>query len=80
MNELNEFKAQFVEAIRQNAEKFNQGIKRLNHQEQVIERQFSLRTEKIDKKIAELDAFEKNFAKAIGSTGEKMGKKNTKKS
>ncbi len=79
MQELNEFKAQFVEAIQQNAEKFNQGIKNLNHQSQVIERQFALRTEKIDKKISELDTFEKNFAKAIGSNIEKMGKKNRKK-
>ena len=79
MNELNAFKVQFVEAIQQNAEKFNQGIKNLNNQSQVIERQFSLRAEKIDKKIAELDVFEKNFAKAIGSNIEKMGKKNNKK-
>ncbi len=79
MDELNEFKVQFVEAIQKNAKTFNQGIKKLNHQEQVIERQFFLRAEKIDKKIAELDIFEKNFAKAIGSSIEKMGKKNNKK-
>ena len=68
-----------VVQIKQCAEKFKQGIKNLNHQSQVIERQFALRAEIIDKKIAELDAFEKNFAKAIGTNVEKMSKKNNKK-
>ena len=75
MQELNEFKAQFVDAIKQNAESFNEGIKNLNQQSQVIERQFMLRAEKIDKKIAELDAFEKSFAKEMGLAIEKIPKK-----
>ncbi len=75
MNELNEFKSQFVDAIQRNAKRFNEGIRRLNNQSQVIEKQFMLRAEKIDKKIAELDAFEKNFAKEIGLSLEKMTKK-----
>ncbi|MFA4855013.1 MAG: hypothetical protein WC634_00295 [archaeon] len=79
MQELNEFKAQFVDAIKQNAESFNEGIKNLNQQSQVIERQFMLRAEKIDKKIAELDAFEKSFAKEMGLAIEKIPKKGSGK-
>lgn len=79
MQELNEFKAQFVEAIRQNAEKYNEGIKKMNEQSTNIEKQLKLRTEKIDKKIAELDAFEKNFAKEMGLGLEKLTKKENKK-
>ena len=79
MQELNEFKAQFVDAIKQNAESFNDGIKKLNQQSQVIERQFMLRAEKIDKKIAELDAFEKSFAKEMGLAIEKIPKKGSGK-
>jgi hypothetical protein len=75
MQELNEFKAQFVDAIKQNAESFNEGIKKLNQQSLVIERQFILRAEKIDKKIAELDAFEKSFAKEMGIAIENLPKK-----
>jgi hypothetical protein len=75
MQELNEFKAQFVDAIKQNAERFNEGIRGLNQQSQVIERQFILRAEKIDKKIAALDAFEKSFAKEMGIAIEKLPKK-----
>lgn len=75
MQELNEFKAQFIDAIKQNAESFNEGIRKLNQQSQVIERQFMLRAEKIDKKIAELDAFEKSFAKEMGLGLETLTKK-----
>jgi hypothetical protein len=45
----------------------------------VIERQFMLRAEKIDQKIAELDEFEKNFAKEMGLAIEKIPKKGTGK-
>lgn len=79
MKELEEFKAQFLDAIQENTSSFNQGMKRLNQQNQVIEKQFALRAEKIDQKIAELDAFEKNFAKEMGLTIEKLVKKPGKK-
>jgi len=75
MNELNEFKTQFVDAIQVNAKRFNEGIKSLNNQSKMIEKRYNLRVEKIDKKIAELDAFEKNFAKEIGVSLSKLTKK-----
>lgn len=79
MKELNEFKAQFVEAIKQNSEKYNESIRKMNEENQRIEKQFNLRAELIDKKIAELDIFEKNFAKEIGISLEKMKQKPGKK-
>ena len=79
MKELNEFKAQFVEAIKQNAERFNEGIRKMNEENQRIEKQFNMRAEIIDKKIAELDSFEKNFSKEMGLTLEKMKKAPAKK-
>ena len=75
VRELEEFKAQFVNAIKANAERYNAKIKRMNEQSQKMEKQFLLRVEKIDKKIAELDAFEKVFAKEMGISLEKMLKK-----
>jgi len=62
-----------------NATKFNEGIRKLNEQSLTIEKQFALRTEKIDKKIAELDIFEKNFAKEMGLAIETLTKKPNKK-
>jgi hypothetical protein len=79
MKELEEFKMQFVAAIQENAKRFNAGIKRINTQSETIERQFILRAEKIDKKIAELDTFEKNFAKELGVSLEKLTKKKGRK-
>jgi len=79
MKELEEFKTQFVEAIEENTKRFNTGIKKINTQSQTMEKQFMLRAEKIDKKIVELDAFEKNFAKEIGVSLEKLTKKKGKK-
>lgn len=79
MTELEEFKAQFIDAIQENTQSFNEAMKRLNEQNQQIEKQFMLRAEKIDKKIAELDIFEKNFASEMGLTIEKLTKKPAKK-
>ncbi len=79
ISELNEFKSQFVTAIKENVEKFNQGIQKLNEKTKVMEDQFLLRIEKIDKKIAELDAFEKAFAEEMGVAIEKMSRKEKKK-
>jgi hypothetical protein len=77
--ELKEFKNQFVSAIKENVEKFNQGIEKLNEKTKVMEDQFLLRIEKIDKKIAELDAFEKAFAEEMGLAIEKMSETGKKK-
>ena len=75
MRELNEFKAQFIGAIKENAQRYNEGIRRINEQAENISKQFALRAEKIDRKIAELDAFEKNFAAEMGIGLEKLKKK-----
>ncbi|MCX6798811.1 MAG: hypothetical protein NTW59_01795 [Candidatus Diapherotrites archaeon] len=66
MSELEEFKKQFVKAIEFNVEKFNKSIKQLNEAGAKEEEQINLRIQKIDKKIVELDNFEKNFAKEMG--------------
>lgn len=75
MKELEEFKQQFVAAIKENAEGFNKGVRRLNAQAEAIQKQFTARAEKIDKKIEELDRFEKNFAKEIGLSLQRLTKK-----
>ena len=79
MKELDTFKAQFVNVIEKNVAKFNTSIANLNQQSKQLEEQVNAKVKKIDSKIKELDEFEKNFAKEMGISLEKLTKKKGKK-
>ncbi len=75
MQQLQQFKQQFIKAIQYNVKKFNAAIKKMNETAASSEQQIILRTKKIDEKIAELDAFERNFAKEMGIALERLTEK-----
>ena len=75
--ELEEFKKEFIKVMQAHVQQFNKAIRQLNEAGGKEEEQINLRIQKIDKKIAELDVFEKNFSKEMSLMIEKLtGKKN----
>ncbi|MBN2067711.1 MAG: hypothetical protein JW744_04545, partial [Candidatus Diapherotrites archaeon] len=66
------------DSIEGNVENFNDAVRRFNETAAESEKQINLRLEKIDRKIEELDAFEKNFAKEMGIAITKLKKKRKK--
>jgi len=79
IRQLNTFKEQFLKATDKNIELFNQRIKEFNQTSKQMEDHFNTRIKMIDQKMDELNRFEKNFAKAIGTSLEKMAKSNAGK-
>jgi len=75
--DLEEFKREFIKVMQAHVQQFNKAIRQLNEAGGKEEEQINLRIQKIDKKIAELDVFEKNFSKEMSLMIEKLtGKKN----
>ena len=79
IKQLNLFKQQFLKAIDKNIEQFNKRIQKFNETTKQMEDHFNTRVKMIDQKMDELDHFEKNFARAIGASLEKMAKANAAK-
>ncbi len=78
MKRLELFRNRLSASIEGNVENFNEAVKRFNETMKISERQINLRIEKIDRKLAELDAFEKNFAKEMGIALDKLKTKKSK--
>ncbi len=75
MTDLEIFKKQFVRVIETNVDKFNEAIQRLNEQAKTLEEQINKRVRLIDRKMKELDDFEKAFAEEMGLAVEKVFEK-----
>ena len=73
--DLEEFKREFIKVMQAHVQQFNKAIRQLNEAGGKEEDQINLRIQKIDKKIAELDAFEKNFSKEMSLMIEKLAEK-----
>ncbi len=70
------FKKQFIKVIELNVAKFNKAIRVENEKAKALDEQTKKSAEFIDKKIAELEEFERTFAEEMGVVLEKgMGKK-----
>jgi len=78
MQELNDFKQQFIQMVQLNIGKINKAIRSLNEKTKYAEKQVNKRVELIDKKIAELDAFEKTFAAEMGLALDKATENSSK--
>lgn len=72
MEELDIFKEQFINVIDRNVEKFNQKIKKFNESTKIMDELFQQRLKAIDRKIEELDRFEKAFAREMGIMLDKL--------
>ena len=79
MHEMDTFKKQFIRVIEQNVDKFNDSIQNLNEKGQEIEKQTNSRIRRIDRKLKELDNFERNFASEMGIALEKLVEKKAKR-
>ncbi len=75
MNDLEGFKQQFVKVIETNVGKFNQAIQEINEQANQAESKINGQIRLIDKKMTELDEFEKTFAEEMGLSVEKAFEK-----
>lgn len=75
LQELQDFREEFVKSIGESTEKINERIKLLNTATQDAEEQINLRIRLIDEKIGKLDEFTKKVAKILGVELEKLAEK-----
>jgi DNA repair exonuclease SbcCD ATPase subunit len=75
MEELDAYKTQFVNVVRQNVDSYNKSKKMLTEHAVEQSKAIDKRIKAIDEKINELTSFEKTFAKEMGLTIDKLTRK-----
>ncbi|MDO8428095.1 MAG: hypothetical protein Q7S92_02680 [Candidatus Diapherotrites archaeon] len=79
MKGLEEFRKQFVNALQENTDQFNEKLTMFNESTVQMMKEYDSRVKKIDSKIEELDTFAKNFAQELGLVLDELIKKEKNK-